>query len=317
MFFMMYHLIGDPTAEMPSIKAVSTWAFAGQLDYLLKHHEPVGHDEILACIREGRELPENGFALTFDHATKDHIEIALPELRARGLQGLFYVITGVLEDGYLPEIEKQRFMEAHFADYREFLEAFHAACVAAVPDKAAQAEPNEANIAAARGHLAQHKFYSTPERFFRRNRDVVLNMEEYKAIMNQMFVMLFGDEERFLRFHFMSVEDLRTMRDAGMIVGSHGHNHLFFDIEDASACRTDLAKSFAFLDTHLGSASRSVTYPNGRYAPHLEAPLADLGVEIAFTTEPIPSRADLYRYRVPRLDTTVLPTDPAAPMVAV
>lgn len=314
MLSVMYHLINEPTTEFPSIKALHPEEFRGQLDYLVKHHQPLQFDDLVACIKERRKIPANSFSLTFDHGTKDHMEIVLPELERRGLQGMFYIMTQVLQDRRIPWIEKQRYMEAHYPRYRDFLEHFVQTCLGLVPEHKAEIEPSAANFSKAGSYLSQFGFYSVEERFFRKVRDEVVDRPVFVEVVGKMFADAFADESGFLESHFLSVDDLKELKNKGMVIGSHGHGHLFFDQSPAEICQSDISRSFDFLDSQVGPSVRSMTYPNGRYAPHLEQILDDHSVEVAFTTEPTLCEVAHYRYRIPRFDTTALPTSGDAPI---
>jgi len=67
------------------------------------------------------------------------------------------------------------------------------------------------------------------------------------------------------RAHFCHAHHLQKMAAAGMVIGSHGKTHLFFDdLSDADA-ECELAHSKAQLSDQCGIDVKSISYPGGRY----------------------------------------------------
>ncbi len=67
------------------------------------------------------------------------------------------------------------------------------------------------------------------------------------------------------RSHFCSAAQLKEMAKAGMIIGSHGVTHRFFDdLSDAEAER-ELVQSRDQLSEQCGTLVQSISFPGGRY----------------------------------------------------
>jgi peptidoglycan/xylan/chitin deacetylase (PgdA/CDA1 family) len=77
-----------------------------------------------------------------------------------------------------------------------------------------------------------------------------------------------GDKARWLPFHreqlrpLMSWEDLRTIRDSGVEVGSHGNRHLELDAVPPRVAEEDILRSLAALQEN-GFSPQSFCYPFG------------------------------------------------------
>jgi peptidoglycan/xylan/chitin deacetylase (PgdA/CDA1 family) len=113
-----------------------------------------------------------------------------------------------------------------------------------------------------------------------------------------------GDRAHWLPFHcerlrpLMSWEDLRTIRDSGVEVGSHGNRHLELDVVSPRVAEIDILRSLATLQQN-GFSPQSFCYPFG-YASRRTR---DIVAKAGFTTSCIVGRGlaepcrDLLRIR--------------------
>lgn len=305
----MYHFVENlDRVSFPGLKGLTAAQFRGQLDYLLRHHTPVGTGELLRAVRGEGTLPDNGFVLTFDHGTRDHLEIALPELCRRGLDAFFFVMTATPELGTVPAIDKQRLLEGRFAEYDRFLDRFSAVSARCFPDRRDRLAPTEANLASAADYLPHLPFYSTPERFFRRLRNELLSTDEFAAVIDELFAEEFNDKREVARTWYLDWDECRALVDAGMTVGSHGHHHLIYAADIRRRYQDDVRISFDLLRERLGGRCiNAFSYPNGAYEDGLAELLEEVGATLAFTTRVgVEFEPDRW-FAVDRLDTTELP----------
>lgn len=80
-------------------------------------------------------------------------------------------------------------------------------------------------------------------------------------------------------------DGLRTLRDEGWTIGSHGVSHKSFRDLDAPALAEEAARSKAELESALGSEVSWFAYPYGDYTPAAKSALAGAGYKIGFATE--------------------------------
>ncbi len=97
---LMYHYISgvpdnDPNPELRQGLSVSPELFNQQLDYL-KHagFHSVTFNQLMNALYYGAPLPRKPLILTFDDGYLDGYTAAYPALKAHGLSGMFYIITG-------------------------------------------------------------------------------------------------------------------------------------------------------------------------------------------------------------------------------
>ena len=95
-----YHAVCGPEGEAyadPGI-CVSPEAFESHVAYLASQYRVLPLPEAVACIRQGRTLPRNAVAITFDDGYADNLAAART-LHRHGLVGTFYLTAQCLADG--------------------------------------------------------------------------------------------------------------------------------------------------------------------------------------------------------------------------
>lgn len=84
----------------------------------------------------------------------------------------------------------------------------------------------------------------------------------------------------------MNENQIRELRRAGMLIGSHGCSHRFFSAMSADELRRELAESKTRLERILDEPVRAVSLPGGRDHPRLREFAAALGFQHVFTSSP-------------------------------
>jgi len=103
---LMYHHVAIPGPNADAIRrdlSVSPAAFEAQMAYLASHgYRPVSLLDLFEHLQGGQALPPRPIILTFDDGYDDNYTSAYPILRRYGLQGTFFIITGLVgRPGYL------------------------------------------------------------------------------------------------------------------------------------------------------------------------------------------------------------------------
>ena len=103
-----YHLVSDGPA--PHVKHLyrfrSPREFERDLDFLLKHYEPITLGDLIASVRSSRALPKRSFLLTFDDGFREMHDIVMPKLRAKGVPAVFFLISGCVDNRALCHHQK-------------------------------------------------------------------------------------------------------------------------------------------------------------------------------------------------------------------
>lgn len=65
--------------------------FTNDIDFLLKHYNPISTDDFKKCIIENSVLPQKSFLLSFDDGLKEIYEIIAPILLQKGVPAYFFI----------------------------------------------------------------------------------------------------------------------------------------------------------------------------------------------------------------------------------
>lgn len=309
---LMYHYV-RPLAgsSWPRIRGLDLELFRGQLDYLERHYSIIDAAKLGAALKQQEALPARACLLTFDDGYSDHYRFVFPELRRRGLSGVFFAPSSAILDRSILDVNKIHFV------------------MAASPDTAGLAANVEEMIEGARHELdlptiAEYRtqylkaggFDSADERYVKR----LLQHALPKSLRSQIVGELFRrrvqeDEAAFAEELYVTPENLREMAAAGMTIGCHGHAHSWLDKLTAERQADDLDHSLRLLDVvGVPRADFAFCYPYGAYDGHTLELLRRRGCAWAVTT--VQDLAHLERdepLRLPRLDTNELPKHDAQP----
>lgn len=306
----MYHYVRDPEdSRFPDIHGLSVDGFRHQLDYVRRFYDVVSMEQVVTACVDGASLPENPILLTFDDGLADHRENVFPILREAGLPAAFFPSSRPVEEERVLDVHKIHFVLAA-ADDRGGLLAELAAMLS-------EEEDGDGGDVDARDLLSRYdegRYDAAGVTAFKRllQRDLPRKVRE--RVTDRLFrTHVTRDEASFARELYMSGEQIREMRDAGMYFGCHGHAHLWLDSVPPDERREELDRSLAFLDRVGAPTDRWVMcYPYGARSPGLVEEVRRRGCAVGLLAEP--GVADLEaddRLELPRLDTNDLPQRPA------
>jgi peptidoglycan/xylan/chitin deacetylase (PgdA/CDA1 family) len=298
----MYHYVRPAPDRLPYFRYLHVEDFAGQLDWFAEREGFVTREEFHRARATG-QVPR-GVVLTFDDGLADHYEYVFPLLKERSLFGFFYLCTSPYESGKLLDVHRihlilgrlggqtaLRRLSEHLTDdmlgdshVREFREATYS---------------NQDNDRATT--------------LFKRTLNYLISYKYRTSVLNRMFDDEFGDEEKVARNFYLSVEQIREMDAAGMVIGSHGVNHYVFSKLSVDEQRREISTSFAQLARILGRPVTTFCYPyGGRHTFTMDTPalLDAAGSLFAFDVDPRDVTAeDLTRspQALPRYDCNMFP----------
>ena len=119
---MMYHYVRDlPRTEFPSLQGMTIDAFRQQVAQLSSRFEMASiesaFDFLTGDYRPRRDL----CLLTFDDGLRGHYTQVMPFLREKRIRGVFFLITGCLEERKMVAVHMHQFLMAKmgFAEYAD------------------------------------------------------------------------------------------------------------------------------------------------------------------------------------------------------
>jgi len=303
----MYHFVRDLRhSRYPAIKGLSIEDFRGQIEYVRRHFNPVGVEDLLAALRSpDASLPPRSLLLTFDDGYRDHCDNVLPILLKNGLTGCFFPPAKAVTEHEVLDVNKIHFILAVVPDTSRILTSLFALVDEARGDFLLRTRDEYFT------QLAHAGRYDTAEVILIKR---LLQRDLPEALRKRITADLFRqyvtrDEAAFSQALYMGIADLRAMREAGMWIGSHGYDHYWLDTLDEQSQEREIDLSLRFLEAVGGDVQNwAMGYPYGAYGEGLLHILRGRGCKIGFTTEV--RVADLHRddpLTLPRLDTNDLP----------
>ena len=279
----MYHYVRDlPRTEFPRIKGMLTDDFRRQVTDLASRYEMATLESALAFL-QGEYQPKRDLCLlTFDDGLRDHFETATPILEERGIQGLFFLITGCLAERRVAPVHMNHFLMASlpFEEYRgRFLARLAERTGNPAGDSEIDAATAERTYPLDEPGVARFKYLF----------NFKLDAEIRDAIVNELFGETLGDEGAFADRLYLSWGEGRQMQQAGMALGGHTHRHRPLAALEPSEMAKDLECCRKLL---LGNAGAQVawpfSYPYGKRDSFTQGTIEKLkaqGYHCSFTTE--------------------------------
>jgi peptidoglycan/xylan/chitin deacetylase (PgdA/CDA1 family) len=304
----MYHYVRDlARSRYPAIKGLTLERFNRQLDHLQANYTPISVQDLFDALSSSqRKLPLNSVLLTFDDGYTDHFINVLPILKNRGMRGCFFPPAQAVLEHKVLDVNKIHFILASVSNIHTLLErlftcldAFRSEYQLKSADEYLQAVPRE------------HRYDSFEIIAFKR----LLQRDLPEPVRERIVARLFreyvtSDEASFARELYMSTDQIKSMHEQGMHIGSHGYTHAWLNHIPPATQAFEIDKSLDFLRL-FGSARRNWTmcYPYGGYNESLLQILRNRQCCLGFTVEPRIADLDADDpLTLPRLDTNDLPS---------
>jgi len=297
----MYHYVRPLAGSaFPRLKALDLADFRGQLDWLAGHHRMITLDEFRAA-RTGAALPPGACLLTFDDGYLDHYSHVFPLLVDRGIPGLFFAPYQSLIQRRVLEVNKIQMVLASLARPEALAEELDALL----------RTDGRADVAALRAaHFLPNRYDGAEVAYAKRLLQHALPADLRKWAVDGLFqTHVSTDEAGFAEDLYLTPDQAREMRAAGMEFGGHGSRHLWHGQCSPADLAAEVAGSVAALQA-IGAPVRDgfYCYPFGSEGPAVRRAVGQAGFAHSFTT--VPAVCDLAvadGLALPRLDTNDLP----------
>ena len=246
-----------------------------------------------------RDLPAFNVVLTFDDGAKDVAAEAQALLERHGATATVFVCTQPYLEGRLLEIHKIEFLMQELSLAR-FREAFYAELERQFP-KGVEREPLDFA-----GGYRFYRYDEAPIREFKLDINYRLPHANVVPVLDSLFSAVFGDgsEATAVRETYLSVDDLKRLRDAGLELGVHTRRHRVLPRLDFEDQKREIQSGVEFLRETTGQTQFAVSYPFGFHDQRTRKAMEELGLLAGLTMErrmiePEDIRA---RWSLPRYD---------------
>ena len=300
----MYHYVRPVPDTLPYFRYLHVEGFRRQLDWFAARWPFPTREAFFEAVAEGRSRP--GIVLTFDDGFSDHFDHVFTELDRRGLWGLFYIPTGILDRRKLLDVHRIQLLLGRFGGTRAM-----ALLSALLTDEML----SHAHVEEFHSKTYARQDNSAATDRFKRTLNYFVSYDHREAILDRLMeAFLDGESEANLADRFyVTPEQLRLMHDRGMEIGSHGESHYVMSKLTAADQAREISRSWERLEAALDAPVRTFCYPYGgfhTFTDETERLLRERGAVCSFNVEQRPIADDDLRNRpqaLPRYDCNQFP----------
>lgn len=253
-----YHAICGPEGHdyaEPGI-CVTPAAFEQHVAYLASHYRVLPLPDAANYIREGKTLPPNAVAITFDDGYADNLPAACV-LNRHGVNGTFYITAGCLKGDAPFWPSEVRQLVARVTEPAIELDA-------GGPRLSIPCGTDAERRAAIRALAKLFKSHTIPVR---------------ERLRDQLRAAAGGTEPT---SYMLTWEELREMQRLGMTIGAHTVTHPNLPNAGPADAREEIAGSKARLERELDAPVTMFSYPNGGAERYMTREIAGIVRESGF-----------------------------------
>lgn len=230
----------------PGVVDATPARFEAQVELFARHFNLIGLAELERWLAGG-ELPPNPGLLTFDDGYRECVDVVLPILARHRAPAVFFIATRYVDERRVYWWDKIRLIVDRSRRPRIELTR---------PRPLSIDLGDRDSAAADLCGLVRGSYGLDLDRF----------LEE---VAESAGVDIDAGAERALADRLvMTWDDVRALRDAGMDVQSHTHDHRVLQTLSAEQQLDELGRSREILEGELGDPVRAVAYPGGRSVRH-------------------------------------------------
>jgi len=291
----MYHYIRHFDKQYPEFRYLDVDKFIEQLNFFEKEWGFLKKEEFLKSVETGISKP--GVILTFDDGFKEHYDIVLPILKARGLYGLFYVPTGHYQNAHkeLLDVHRIHFLISKCDSSNLYKE---------VSDNIDSSMLETGRAVQFEGELYNNQTNDEKVLKFKKLMNYYLKYEHKKPILDFLAKKYLIEHEIYDKL-YLTTNELSEIEKEGNIVGAHTVSHKVLSRLPVAEQREEIGNSFSFLSKFLKLDVKSFCYPYGTdktFNSDTVMVLSDLNVHHAFMFSNSESGREIDRYRLERID---------------
>ncbi len=300
----MYHVVRPVRGLAASLKGIDADAFRGQLNYIHAHYTAVGLFDLVAAAEGIQRLPPRPIVLTFDDGYAGHHHLVFPILCETHTPAAFFPAASSMLDGRVLDVNKIQLILALSPDITPIV----AALDAAVEREARAGGPS---LAACRAKWwVASRWDPPPVVYVKRLLQHALPERVRSTLVGDLFRRLVSADERAVAAElYMTADNAREMRRAGMTIGAHGDRHLRLSTLSRDDQAVEIDGALRVLDAvGLPRNNFAYCYANGDHNDDTIALLRTRQCTIGLTTRPdLAPIAAGGLLTLPRIDTNDLP----------
>jgi len=251
--------------------------FEQQLDVMAQKYEFVLGNDLLTIGDDSSEL-ENKIWLTFDDGYRDCIDYVFPSFLEKSVVGTFYIPTEAIFERKLLDVNKIHILLSSRATPREIVKIAEQYYSDTGLEETLNITFNDLFDKYAVVNLWNDRETEFIKKLFQKIIPTDIRKKYLAHVFNQVIER---SESSWVDEFYMTPDDIQTLIDNGMEIGSHGHSHEWLAEMTVERQHDELTKSFAHLDNAVKDGRvRSMCCPFGSYNDETLNILRSLDVRI-------------------------------------
>ncbi|CAB4664468.1 unannotated protein [freshwater metagenome] len=251
--------------------------FEQQLDVMAQKFEFILGNDLLA-VGDDTSALENSIWLTFDDGYRDCIDYVLPSLLKRKARGTFYIPTEAIFERKLLDVNKIHILLSSSFTPKEIVKIAGELYSEMGLESISKITFDELF----RNHGIANLWNDAETEFIKKLFQKLLPTEIRKKYLASVFSQVTArSESSWVDEFYLTPDDVQTLVENGMEIGSHGHSHEWLAEMTADRQLEELSKSFAHLDNAISDGkSHSMCCPFGSYNDDTLSILRSLEVRV-------------------------------------
>jgi|TARA_B110000467_G_scaffold76370_1_gene69134 peptidoglycan/xylan/chitin deacetylase (PgdA/CDA1 family) len=297
-----YHYVRPiKNSQYPEIKGLELEEFKKQIEYFRKEFNFITAKQMIDCIYENRNIPDRSILLTFDDGLKDNYLHVFPILKKFKIQGLFFPPVKPIIEKIVLDVHKIHFILAMCKNKKQIIDIIF---------KQINQYKNEYNLqdpSSYYSQLAKKNRFDTDEIIFiKRILQRELPLKLRKIIIQTLFKKFVTTNEKdFSENLYLSIEEIKEMKESDMYFGSHGYSHVWFSYLSEHEKEVEVEESLKFFHKlGINTNNLIMCYPYGDYDKEIINHLKKRNFKAGLTVKMGDSRLDkLNAFSLERYDT--------------
>lgn len=259
-----YHRVCEPDPSSPwdrDVISATPEEFRGQLQFIRTHFTTISSAQVVLWKHGRLRMPRNPVVLTFDDGYRDNHDVVMPILREMGMVADFFICPWHIENralfwwdkiAYCVRRSTKKAMTVTYPK-RVHLDL-------STPLAVEQARRKALGIVKGKAQIDISRY--------------IRELQEAAGVE----IREEADAEKLI----MGWGDVRSLRKAGMGIGSHSYTHPLLAFAHEATVREELVRSKSAIEAALGERISTLAYPVGAASKHTRRMAEDAGYDIAY-----------------------------------
>ncbi len=275
---LMYHYVRPTDVDLPHMRYLHIENFEKQLDWLEQEYGFIRKEDFDKALFLGG-VPD-GIVLTFDDGLKDHFDYVFKTLKRKKLWGLFYITTGIYKERKLLDVHRVHYILGKIGG----INALGILKDIINPDMLVKKD-----VQIFEGRTYNFQDNDTATKDFKHCLNYDIDAQHRRHVLELILNKLKVDEGSLFNEYYMSSEDIKSMHENGMHIGSHAETHTVLSKLSSEQQFNEIRNSSNFLQGIINERITSFAYPYGgfhTFTDVTEGILEDQGIKFSWNVEP-------------------------------